>query len=225
MRAKADWNLLYQEIAKIPLGTRRIVSHSIFSEDGHRYVTVRCKACRETRNLSVDSIRAGKSLNCHCQPHRKYHDPRAKVLQDRYYAIQQRCENPNSQSWSNYGGRGIENRFTPQSFVEYVLKALPHPDYRGVEIGRIDNDGHYEPGNLELVTKQENAWNTQRTVWVKYRGDMLPAVEVARRMKQDLNMSLCVTRATLLLCQGVPWREVLKRRGRGPYRRRGFTTS
>jgi hypothetical protein len=148
------------------------------------------------------------------------------MLADRYYAIQQRCENPRSQSWAGYGGRGIRNRFTSaEKFVRYVMRYLPHQTYKGVEIDRENNDGHYEPGNLRLVTKQKNAWNTRRNKFVVYDGEKLPSMEVARRMKSERGMALCVTRAALLLQRGMSWEEVLVRKARGPYKKRKYTTS
>jgi hypothetical protein len=33
---------------------------------------------------------------------------------------------------------------------------------RDMQIDRIDNDGHYEPGNLRYVTAAENMHNTRR---------------------------------------------------------------
>ena len=37
-----------------------------------------------------------------------------------------------------------------------MMKHHPHPDYKGVDIDRSDNDSHYEPGNLRLSTRSKN---------------------------------------------------------------------
>jgi|HubBroStandDraft_6_1064221.scaffolds.fasta_scaffold73295_3 transposase-like protein len=68
----------------------------------------------------------------------------------------QRCTNPNNPGWRNYGGRGIEFRF--ESYEEALQTIGPKPSPRH-EIDRIDNDGHYEAGNLRWVTGPEQHMN------------------------------------------------------------------
>lgn len=74
--------------------------------------------------------------------------------------MQHRCTNPSDPSYHNYGGRGIEFRFASiKDCVDYVLAELPCDSYVGLDIDRIDNNGHYERGNLRLATRKENLAN------------------------------------------------------------------
>ena len=70
-------------------------------------------------------------------------------------------------------------------FILWMEENLPHPDYRGVEINRIDNDGHYEPGNLNLVTRRENLTNTRRNTYVTYRSQEVVQSHVWHLVKTD----------------------------------------
>lgn len=112
--------------------------------------STRCKACA-TR---ARHVRQGHAVVSSAVERR---------IQKRVNAWFQRCRNPADKSWRNYGGRGIECRFaTVKEGMEYVLQHLPHPTYAALDIDRQDNKGHYEPGNLRLVSRKENLANRRK---------------------------------------------------------------
>src|SRR5579863_1464458 len=73
-----------------------------------------------------------------------------------YQGAQRRCNSKSYSGYHNYGGRGIEFRFTnfEQFFAEVGLKPTPKHT-----IERIDNDGHYDAGNIKWATKSEQRLN------------------------------------------------------------------
>jgi hypothetical protein len=104
-----------------------------------------------------------------------------RSLKTRMQCAKKRCENPNDAGFKTYGARGVRFLFpSVREAVLYILKTLPHPSYKGVEIDRIDNNRHYEPGNLQLSTRRRNANNRYTTFWVPYRGTPLAMQDFLR---------------------------------------------
>src|SRR5690625_1633592 len=136
----------------------------------HRVLRVMCSRCGKSSIKHVSNLRRGLGLGCTCQRSRKYDsDPRAEVLGERYDAMVQRCR-PGTAMARNYGDRGVRVRFeSREHFIRWVLEHLPHETYRGVQFDRVDNRGHYEPGNLRLVSARENLAN-RRLRSVQYMG-------------------------------------------------------
>lgn len=75
--------------------------------------------------------------------------------------MNQRCNNQNSPRYKDYGGRDIRLKFTPNGFIDYVTNVLKI-DPRGLTIDHIDNNGHYEKGNIRFVTNRENLQNKRK---------------------------------------------------------------
>jgi hypothetical protein len=164
------------ELRQLPLGTLAIVEGSIRRDGGRTVVDATCSACQRTFAIHAGNIRAGRTRSCRCQRNRKYHDPRAEMLALRYDAMVQRCERETHKQSRDYKGRGIKVLFeSREAFVRWALDKWPDTDFKGLEFDRIDNDGHYAPDNLRLVTSRENKLNTrQDIVMLSVDGQMIP---------------------------------------------------
>lgn len=119
-------------------------------------VLTECTGCGRDQWTYYDNLKRGLSRGCQAcsQPKAIPH-----WLDRRLTAAKQRCENPNAPHFHNYGGRGIQFNFPSVTEAGlWILENLGIPD-RSLEIDRIDNNGHYEPGNLRFTTRKKNAAN------------------------------------------------------------------
>lgn len=89
----------------------------------------------------------------------------------------QRCTNPKNTSWANYGGRGIKVcRRWRDSFDDFLADVgeKPEGDY---SIDRKDNDGDYEPGNVQWTIRTKQNRNRRNTQLISFRGKRKTLVE------------------------------------------------
>ena len=89
-----------------------------------------------------------------------------------YMDAKSRCINPNKKNYHRYGGRGIEFRF--ESFDEFFVLVGFRPE--GKSLDRINNDGHYEKGNVRWASVAEQNANKHKKAKHKWR----EAVEKAK---------------------------------------------
>lgn len=229
--------LVLAKLKAQPYGSREVTGAQIvYPGNGkHRYVETTCSACGVVRLTAVANLLTGKSKSCPCLRNVKnfsgensvHRNEAAVVLGERYDAMVQRCRNPKSRYYPNYGGRGIELRFESRdAFIRWMLQNLPHETYRGLQIDRADNNGHYEPGNLRLVTAAQNQRNKRTSALAEYKGAQINAADMWRRLRMDYpEFRLSIHRTAKLAAAGVSWMGILRRKARGPYKSRTSTTS
>ncbi len=75
-----------------------------------------------------------------------------------FFNAKNRCECKKASYYKDYGGRGIKFKF--RSFEQWFeeLGPRPSPSY---SVHRIDNDGHYAPGNIRWATRKEQRENSR----------------------------------------------------------------
>lgn len=79
-----------------------------------------------------------------------------------YRGMIARCNNPNSQVYCNYGGRGITVcKEWQESYTVFITDMGKRPNTT-YSIDRINNDGNYEPSNCRWATKSEQCFNRRK---------------------------------------------------------------
>jgi hypothetical protein len=74
---------------------------------------------------------------------------------DSWKKMHVRCYDSSYHSFHRYGGRGIQ--VCPRWHTYQLFKLDMYGDWeRGLTLDRINNDGHYEPGNVRWLPASEN---------------------------------------------------------------------
>lgn len=138
--------------------------------------------CGKIKEINLGPMRHGSIVSCGCYGHSglaRTHGMRKHPLYNVWLGIKQRCFNPNSVHYSDYGGRGIT---MCQSWVESFQRFFDDVSKgycKGLEIDRIDNNGNYEPENVRWVTRKENLNNTRTSIHVIYNGVSINLIELS----------------------------------------------
>jgi len=119
-------------------------------ERGRAYLRVECSTCKQRSLKEYGSLVTQRTAGC-----RSCGSPRQvpKWLYQRAQSAQARCTNPKDRRYAGTGSRGIEFRFSsPMAMALWVQENLGL--HRDLQLDRIDNDGHYAPGNLRYSRKR-----------------------------------------------------------------------
>lgn len=135
--------------------------------------------CGVEKYVALFSLRCGRTISCGCRLREINSNGQATHGHTRggkfspeyrtWTAILQRCLSERNVSYPEYGGRGITvcERWR-RSFESFLEDMGPKPF--GMQIDRIDTNGHYEPGNCRWVSPRENNLNRRNIRWIDFDG-------------------------------------------------------
>ena len=136
--------------------------------------------CGNTSEVSKTCLVTGRSKSCGCYAKQRAsetmttHGLSRTPMYALWASIKRRVVNPNVKGFDRYGARGITmcnewlNNF--QAFYDYVNDTLgpkPSPQH---SIDRIENEGNYEPGNIQWATNEAQSSNRRSNIVVVFQG-------------------------------------------------------
>lgn len=108
--------------------------------------------------------------------HKIIHGLSRHPLYNTYAAMIHRCYDANTESYPNYGGRGIEvceewlNNDNYSGLKLFVKWGMANGYKKGLSIERVDIDGNYTPENCTFITMAEQQANKQFTRYITING-------------------------------------------------------
>jgi len=141
-----------------------------------------CDCGNETDVRATDLRRTDgrevRSCGCLAKPHGMRNAPEYRA----WNGLIRRCECPTNKDFHKYGGRGVRvcQRWR-ESFAAFYADMGPRPSPRH-SIDRIDNDGHYEPGNRRWATVTQHGNNRRTNVLVWFPDETVSMKDGARKL-------------------------------------------
>lgn len=178
---------------------------TVLSRDGDMYGKVawpcRC-SCGTVLRVSGADLKSGNKSSCGClkiETIGNLNRTHGLTNSDEYSIwrkIKDRCFNPNTRNYDDYGGRGISmcDRWR-NSFENFYadMGPRPSPDH---SIERRNNNEGYSPGNCIWATRVEQARNKRNNQLVQFNGKDVTIAELAELA--NLNYHLVYKRIVIL---------------------------
>lgn len=98
------------------------------------------------------------------------HEKRNTRLYSVWSNMRNRCNNPSSERFNQYGGRGITICKEWEHFETFYEWALANGYSNNLTIDRIDNSKGYSPNNCRWASSSEQNSNTRRNHLITYGG-------------------------------------------------------
>ena len=146
---------------------------------GEIYWLCKCD-CGNMKSVRANQLTRGITKSCGCLQREsvKTHGMTGVPTFKSWDSMKQRCLNPNSPDYANYGGRGIKVcEEWVDSFDSFLADMGTRPT--GTTLDRIDPNGNYEKANCRWATVKTQNSNKRATKRYAFNGKELTASEIS----------------------------------------------
>ena len=159
----------------------RVFWHEPVREDS-RKLPAPCKLLKPNKRRSVrkTSREAGRCLRVAKARSARFKKP---PEQEAWRDMKRRCHDPRNKDYGRYGGRGIVVcEAWRESYKQFLADVGPKPEPNDkYSLGRKDNDGNYEPGNVRWELRGEQMNNKSSSRRITVAGVEMTLTQAARK--------------------------------------------
>jgi hypothetical protein len=150
----------------------------------NRDIYIKCKCdCGNERYFYYYNVISNKSKSCGCyqkqNPSNKTHGMSGSAIYMTWNRMLSRCYNAKLERYPRYGGRGITVCERWKNFENFFndMGYAPSPKH---SLGRINNDGNYEPSNCQWETQEQQYSNTSKTIYVMFNNKKVKLMDLCK---------------------------------------------
>lgn len=154
--------------------------------------------CGVVKEISYNNVLRGNTTSCGCVANEVRgkasitHGKSKSMIYNRYRTMINRCYDPKTIQYHNYGGRGIIVSEDWLAGFENFYRDMGDPPTKNHQLDRIDNNGPYSKENCRWVTSKENLNNTTRSRKYQLEGKSYSAEELSE--KYNINKKCLIKR-------------------------------
>lgn len=159
--------LKVEDLSGHKYGQWTVIQYAGLASDRKATWLCECK-CGTRKVVRAKNLRNAQSCDCGCGRRQKTilrnttHGRSRSPEHRTWCGMIKRCYNQNNPGYEDYGGRGITVCDRWKNSFESFLSDMGVKPFPEASIGRIDNDGNYEPNNCRWETYGQQAKNTRR---------------------------------------------------------------
>lgn len=178
---------VYEDLSGLKFGRLTVLN---FHDKKSNRVRWLCKCeCGKVKPVYAKLLKSGNAVSCGCfqkeiaSKNSKTHGKSKTRIYYIWQNIKDRCHNPNSKNYKNYGGRGIKLYNDWNIFEEFEKWAMSNGYEENLTIERINVNGNYEPLNCTWIPLSLQSMNKRSTVNIEFNGETKTLSEWARYFK------------------------------------------
>lgn len=143
-----------------------VIGRNVNDKNGRARWDCECSCGKKSTVISSELISGGtKSCGCLGTERRVLsvttHGLSGTSEHNIWFGMKDRCNNPRSKAFKDYGGRGIKISDEWDSFEKFLMDMGARPG-KNFSVERIDNDKGYSKSNCKWATQSEQAFNRRK---------------------------------------------------------------